>query len=96
MAGARGRVPAGRGQPGGRGSPRRPGPRGTGRPGRPPRALKKQYQAAGVAAAARHGPLLWAGADLLFVPGLGLDARALAAPGEPQVALDWLPDEAAG
>ncbi|GAP35672.1 tRNA lysidine(34) synthetase TilS [Piscinibacter sakaiensis] len=65
-------------------------------PGRPPRALKKQYQAAGVAAAARHGPLLWAGADLLFVPGLGLDARALAAPGEPQVALDWLPDEAAG
>ena len=60
-------------------------------PGTPPRSLKKQFQAAGVAAWQRDAPLLFA-ADgrLLFVPGLGIDARALAAPDEPQCSLTWV------
>ena len=44
--------------------------------GRPPRSLKKQYQAAGVPAWQRGGPLLYSDGQLLFVPGLGIDARA--------------------
>jgi tRNA(Ile)-lysidine synthase len=58
--------------------------------GTPPRSLKKQFQAAGVPAWSRGAPLLFA-ADgmLLFVPGLGTDARALAAPGTPRVSLAW-------
>ena len=58
-------------------------------PGRPPRALKKQYQAVGVAADRRAGPLLYSEGRLLFVPGLGIDARAIAPPGDPQMALEW-------
>jgi tRNA(Ile)-lysidine synthase len=60
-------------------------------PGTPPRSLKKQYQAAGVPAWSRTAPLLVA-ADgrLLFVPGLGTDARALATPGQPRVSLAWV------
>ena len=61
-------------------------PRGTAR------ALKKQYQACAVPAALRGGPLLWFGEQLLFVPGLGLDARCLAAPGQAQRSLRWVPD----
>lgn len=57
-----------------------------------PRSLKKTYQSAGLAAWERAGPLLFAGEQLLFVPGLGIDARALAAPGVAQVRLSWLPD----
>jgi tRNA(Ile)-lysidine synthase len=60
-------------------------------PGRPPRSLKKQYQAAGIAAPARGGPLVYCGDQLLFVPGLGLDARALGRPGDVLVRLEWLP-----
>lgn len=56
-----------------------------------PRALKKQFQAAGVAAAGRIGPLLWARGQLLFVPGLGLDARCWAPADEPQLTLCWCP-----
>ena len=60
--------------------------------GTPPRGLKKQFQAAGVAAWQREAPLLFsADGRLLFVPGLGIDARVLAAPGEPQQAVAWLP-----
>lgn len=44
-------------------------------PQRPPRSLKKQYQAVGVPAPLREGPLLWLDDQLVFVPGLGLDAR---------------------
>ncbi len=40
-----------------------------------PRSLKKQYQDAGVAAWLRDGPLVYADGRLLFVPGLGIDAR---------------------
>ncbi len=60
-----------------------------------PRSLKKAYQSAGLAAWERAGPLLFAGGQLLFVPGLGIDARALAAPGVAQVRLSWLPDPGA-
>lgn len=60
--------------------------------GRPPRSLKKQFQAAGVPEWARRGPLLFSGGQLIFVPGLGIDARAVAWPGQPQLALTWVPD----
>jgi tRNA(Ile)-lysidine synthase len=60
--------------------------------GRPPRSLKKQFQAAAVPAWAREGPLVYSGGQLVFVPGLGLDARVLALPGQPQVTLQWRPD----
>jgi tRNA(Ile)-lysidine synthase len=46
-------------------------PRGT------PRSLKKQYQSAGIAAWQRGGPLVYSDDKLLFVPGLGIDARWL-------------------
>jgi tRNA(Ile)-lysidine synthase len=61
--------------------------------GRPPRSLKKQFQAAGVAAWERGGPLVYSGGQLVFVPGLGLDARVIGLPGQPQVQLHWLPAE---
>ncbi len=59
-------------------------------PNSTPRSLKKQFQAAAVPAWERSAPLLYA-ADgrLLFVPGLGLDARCIAAPGTAQRALQW-------
>jgi len=59
--------------------------------GRPPRSLKKQYQEAGVPMWERGGPLIYSGGQLVFVPGLGLDARVVGLPGQPQVALRWLP-----
>lgn len=59
--------------------------------GRPPRSLKKQYQSAGIPEERRTGPLVYSGGQLVFVPGLGLDARAIGLPGQPQVRLDWSP-----
>ncbi len=70
--------------------PRRGGERFQLAPGATPRSLKKQFQTLGVPESARGGPLLYAGAALVFVPGLGVDARARAVPGQPQVALQWL------
>lgn len=61
--------------------------------GRPPRSLKKQFQAAGVPTWLRNAPLLCrltAGSpvsQVLFVPGLGVDARA-ASPAGPR---QWRP-----
>lgn len=55
------------------------------------RSLKKQYQARAVPAWQRGGPLIASGAQVIFVPGLGTDARAMAAPGEPQLQIRWLP-----
>jgi tRNA(Ile)-lysidine synthase len=57
-----------------------------------PRSLKKQYQLRGVPAWGRGGPLVWA-ADgaLVYVPGLGVDARAQAPEGTRQVTLAWTP-----
>jgi tRNA(Ile)-lysidine synthase len=59
--------------------------------GTPPRSLKKQFQAAAVPAWSRDAPLLFsADGQLLFVPGLGTDARALTQPGQPRVSLAWV------
>lgn len=60
-------------------------------PGRPPRSLKKQYQGAGVPMWERGGPLICSGGQLVFVPGLGLDARVIGLPGQALVALSWVP-----
>jgi tRNA(Ile)-lysidine synthase len=61
-----------------------------------PRSLKKQFQAAAVPAWQRGGPLLFRGDALLFVPGLGLDARQLAPAGVAQVGLRWQAADASG
>ena len=58
--------------------------------GRPPRSLKKQFQSAGVPEWERAGPLFYSGGQLLFVPGLGLDARVRGVPGQPLVRLRWV------
>ena len=55
--------------------------------GRPARSLKLQYQAAFIPSWQRIGPLVFHRGALVFVPGLGTDARALARTGEPQVRL---------
>jgi tRNA(Ile)-lysidine synthase len=58
-----------------------------------PRSLKKQYQARGVPAWQRDGPLLFSPAGaLLFAPGLGVNASAQAAPGDPQLSVSWRAD----
>jgi len=54
-----------------------------------PRSLKKAWQEAGVPAWEREGPLLFHGEQLVFVPGLGLDARVLASSGESRLSLTW-------
>ncbi|MBC7699221.1 tRNA lysidine(34) synthetase TilS [Aquabacterium sp.] len=61
-------------------------------PNRPSRALRKQFQAQAVPEWERFGPLVYAQGRLVFVRGLGVDARVLAAPGEPQVTLIWVPN----
>lgn len=58
--------------------------------GRPPRSLKKQYQAAALAAWERDGPLVYSGGQLVFVPGLGIDARVIGLPGQAQASLRWV------
>ena len=72
--------------------PRRPGDRFQAGVGRPARSLKLQFQSAGVPAWKRSGPIVASAATLVHVPGLGLDARAVAMPGEPRVTIDWLAD----
>lgn len=59
-------------------------------PGRPVRALKKQFQAAGVPAWLRQAPVLATPEHLVFVPGLGMDARAEAAHGRPRLQVEWV------
>lgn len=60
--------------------------------GRPVRDLKRQFQTKGVPAWARAAPLFFSGESLVFVPGLGVDARFQAPPGALQWGLRWLPD----
>jgi tRNA(Ile)-lysidine synthase len=60
---------------------------------RPARSLKKQFQANAVPAWERAGPLIYCGEQLLYVPGLGTDVRALAAPDVRQATLEWLVDD---
>ena len=75
--------------------PRVGGERFQANPGGVPRSLKKQYQSAGVPHQQRCGPLVWLGSGvLLFVPGLGLDARCQAAAGDERRTLRWFPDTA--
>lgn len=58
-----------------------------------PRSLKKGWQSAGVPAAGRAGPLVYGGdGRLLWVPGLGLDARHRQPAGRGLVELRWSPD----
>lgn len=57
--------------------------------GRPARSLKKQFQSAALPAGMRTGPLVYSGGQLVFVPGLGLDARVIGLPGQAQVTLHW-------
>lgn len=59
--------------------------------GRPPRALKKQYQALGVPASQRSGPLVYTAAGLAFVPGLGIDGRVAGDGAGPALTLRWEP-----
>ena len=70
---------------------RRPGDRFQAGSGRQPRSLKLQFQAAGVPARQRGGPIVCSGDAIVYVPGLGIDARAVADVGEAQVGLEWLP-----
>jgi len=65
-------------------------------PGGLPRSLKKEFQARRVPAWHRDGPFLYSDGRLLFVPGLGIDARRLGVPGGPLLQLSWLPTEPAG
>ncbi len=58
--------------------------------GRPPRSVKKQFQAAGIDEAERTGPWVYSGGQLVYVPGLGIDSRVIGLPGQPQVTLEWL------
>ncbi|MFT3857121.1 MAG: tRNA lysidine(34) synthetase TilS [Aquabacterium sp.] len=59
---------------------------------RPARSLKKQFQMMSVPAWRRDAPLLWVDDQLVFVPGLGTDARAReSTPGPGQVVLAWAP-----
>jgi tRNA(Ile)-lysidine synthase len=57
-----------------------------------PRSLKKQFQALAIADADRGGPLVYSGERLVFVPRLGIDARAWAAAGQAQFGLRWIAD----
>lgn len=56
-----------------------------------PRSLKKQYQARGVPAWQRTGPLAWAGDELLYAPGLGIEAGARVRHPGP-IRIEWVPD----
>lgn len=58
---------------------------------RPARSLKKQFQSAAVPAWLRHSPLFFAGEQLAFVPGLGMDARVVVLdPAQSRARLSWL------
>jgi len=59
-----------------------------------PRSLKKQFQSAGLPAWQRGGPLVYGGGELMYVPGLGIDARVQALGGVAMLGLHWLADDA--
>ena len=70
---------------------RLPGDRFQAGAGRPARSLKLQFQAAGVESRQRDGPIACHEGRIVYVPGLGIDARARAGEGEAQVSLRWCP-----
>ena len=60
-------------------------------PRRPRRTLKNLFQEAGVPPWQRDRlPLLFRGEDLVWVPGLGIDARFQASAGQPGVVPEWI------
>jgi tRNA(Ile)-lysidine synthase len=59
-----------------------------------PRSLKNQIQSVGLPAWQRTGPLVYRGGELLYVPGLGIDARVQAQGSVAMLGLRWLPDDA--
>jgi len=62
---------------------------------RPSRTLKNLFQEAGVPPWERERmPLLFCGKDLVWVPGLGVDAKFLSAGGESAILPDWRPSSA--
>lgn len=64
---------------------------------RPRRTLKNLFQEAGVPPWQRARlPLLYCGADLIWAPGLGVDARYRAGPAERGIVPQWRPRPAAG
>jgi tRNA(Ile)-lysidine synthase len=64
-------------------------------PRRPRRTLKNLFQEAGVPPWRRARlPLLFCGPDLVWVPGLGVDAAYASAPGEPGIVPEWRPSSA--
>lgn len=61
-------------------------------PLRPSRTLKNLFQEAGVPPWERERlPLLFCGEDLVWAPGLGVDAKFLSAGGETAILPDWRP-----
>jgi tRNA(Ile)-lysidine synthase len=54
------------------------------------RSMKKAFQAAGIAAWQRDAPLVFSGDRLLYVPGLGIDARCTTETGRPRRSLEWV------
>lgn len=70
---------------------RAPGDRFQFAPRSAPRSLKKQFQARSVPTWQRQGPVIALDGQVLFVPGLGVDARARALDGEPQLLPRWCP-----
>ena len=59
-------------------------------PKRPRRTLKNLFQEAGIPPWARERlPLLFSGEDLVWVPGLGIDARFQASPGSQGLVPEW-------
>lgn len=75
---------------------RRGGERFKPHPARPSKTLKQIYQEAGLDLDARRAlPLVWCGADLLYVAGVGCDARRIGTGGA-RVRLEWISDAGAG
>jgi tRNA(Ile)-lysidine synthase len=61
---------------------------------RPSKTLRRLFQDAGIAEFERAAlPLVWRDGRLIFVAGLGADARLLDSGGE-RIRLDWRPDAA--
>ena len=64
-------------------------------PRRPRRTLKNLFQEAGVPPWERERlPLLFCGKDLVWVPGLGVDASFLSSGHAPAIQPDWRPSSA--
>jgi tRNA(Ile)-lysidine synthase len=62
---------------------------------RPRRTLKNLFQEAGVPPWEREGlPLLYCESELVWAPGLGVDAKFLSAGGAPGILPDWRPSSA--